>query len=321
LTPLVLISGFLGAGKTTLLRALLPELRAAGLRPQVILNDYQNAEIDAVSLATSADPVTPIAGTCICCDSQDELMEALESASLSSSSVMLLEANGTADTVEVIEMLVADRRAARYTQPIQVTVVAVDRWQARGGANWVEEIQVRTAGYLRVTRGVEAGPERTDAVMESLRRVAPNAQVIEPGDLARTIVELQRSADALPPRRFDQAAGASDSAAADSPQGLTDSERHADTHHFSSVEIPIPGPVDERSFRALLASLPPEVVRVKGIARLASSDKQIYFERTDRPGSVALFPIRQAGQFDSVAVLIGAGIDAAALTAEFRSLV
>ena len=48
MTPLILIAGFLGAGKTTLLRALLPRLGARGLRPHVILNDYENADVDAI---------------------------------------------------------------------------------------------------------------------------------------------------------------------------------------------------------------------------------------------------------------------------------
>ena len=47
-TPLILLAGFLGAGKTTLLRTLLPRLRSQGLQAHVILNDYQNAEIDGL---------------------------------------------------------------------------------------------------------------------------------------------------------------------------------------------------------------------------------------------------------------------------------
>jgi hypothetical protein len=59
---------------------------------------------------------------------------------------------------------------------------------------------------------------------------------------------------------------------------------------------------------------------VKGITRLTGAEYPTYFERTDRPESVALYPIRQRGSFDSVAVLIGVGLDGAALEASFRSL-
>ena len=48
--PLLIISGFLGAGKTTLLRRILAELDARELRSDVILNDFENATIDAATL-------------------------------------------------------------------------------------------------------------------------------------------------------------------------------------------------------------------------------------------------------------------------------
>ncbi|MBM3863874.1 MAG: hypothetical protein FJ385_08015 [Verrucomicrobia bacterium] len=48
--PLLVITGFLGTGKTSLLRELLPQLEESGITPHVILNDHQNARIDASSL-------------------------------------------------------------------------------------------------------------------------------------------------------------------------------------------------------------------------------------------------------------------------------
>ncbi len=48
--PTILFVGFLGAGKTTFLREILPHLEARGLVPYVLINDYQNARVDASSL-------------------------------------------------------------------------------------------------------------------------------------------------------------------------------------------------------------------------------------------------------------------------------
>ena len=45
--PVTVLSGFLGAGKTTLLQNLVPALGAEGLKPSLLINDYQNARIDA----------------------------------------------------------------------------------------------------------------------------------------------------------------------------------------------------------------------------------------------------------------------------------
>jgi G3E family GTPase len=77
MTPLVLITGFLGSGKTTRLRELLPHLIEAGVRPHVILNDYANADVDSATLRDLVPDITPITGSCVCCDSRDELFDVL----------------------------------------------------------------------------------------------------------------------------------------------------------------------------------------------------------------------------------------------------
>ncbi len=326
--PLFLIAGFLGAGKTTLIRAVLPRLEGAGLRPHVILNDYENATIDAASLGADPGVVTPISGTCICCGSQDELMAALAAAEGGPDRIMLIEANGTADTAELIELLTADRRAARFTPPVQITVIDADRWGDRGIGGRVERVQAQTARYLRLTRWDSVPEEEKSAKLESLRAVAPRATPVDVHDLVGIISELRSSASSLPPRRFDAGGHAKDDAALGraEPTGHHHAYHddahhdHAAQHHFSSLEIALPAPIDEAEFRELLQSLPTEVIRVKGVARLAPRDLPVYFQRTDRPDSVELFPILQRGKFDSVAVLIGVGLDGEALRDRFRVL-
>jgi len=318
MTPLLLIAGFLGAGKTTLLRTLLPGLRVAGLTPHVILNDYRNAGVDAATLGGNSDLITPIAGTCICCGSQAELMAALRDAPLSRDSVMLLEANGTSDTTEIIEILTVDRRVGRYTRPVQITVVDASRWQVRGRHDALERLQARTARYLVPTRLEELDRERRQEMLDSLRSVAPRGEITDAPGILEAVVELHGSADSLAPRRFDRPA-AEDASASPSP-ARPSTQEHRARHHFSSVEIPIPTPVEEGPFRTVLRGLPEGVVRVKGITRLTGSAQLVYFERTDTPESVALFPIQPAGALDSVAVVIGVGLDAERLEATFRSL-
>jgi len=49
--PIIAIVGFLGAGKTTLLKHLTNSFISVGWNPYVILNDYENAFLDAQQLA------------------------------------------------------------------------------------------------------------------------------------------------------------------------------------------------------------------------------------------------------------------------------
>ena len=99
--PLLFITGFLGAGKTTLLRGLLDELKALNRTADVILNDFENAEIDASTLQGEATSIFPIAASCACCGSLEDLVKLCLAAQSSESDIMLIELNGTADPLPV----------------------------------------------------------------------------------------------------------------------------------------------------------------------------------------------------------------------------
>lgn len=232
---------------------------------------------------------------------------------------MLLEANGTADTTEIIEILTADRRVRRYTLPVQVTVTDVKRWQRREGNDGLERLQARTAGYHVLSRLDEVAPERRAGVERSLLELSPGSLIVDPGTLSQAIAELRASTDLLPRRRFDGPGGPGDGGDRGESEAPPPRHDHAATHHFSSVELPIPEPMESARFRAFLEGLPPEVVRVKGIAHLVGIDDPVYFERTDTAGSVAFTPLRGARGLDPVAILIGGRLDEDLLREDLRA--
>ena len=75
--PLVLMAGFLGAGKTRFLTQLVPALATLGTRTRIVLNDFQNARVDAARLGALEALVTPLNGECVCCGSLRELLQTL----------------------------------------------------------------------------------------------------------------------------------------------------------------------------------------------------------------------------------------------------
>ena len=302
--PLILIAGFLGSGKTTLLRRLLPDLVARGIQPHVILNDYQDARIDAVRLQEFARDVQPITGTCVCCESQDDLLQALAATELGPRSVLLLEANGTADPTELLEILTAEWRASRYCLPVQVGVVDASRWQQRGARDELERLQVRTARFLTLTHRDSLPVGLEARLREELLELAPRARLLEPEALVDAIEELERDAASLPPRRFH--VEATGGATAGSP-GAPATHAHAATHHFSSLEVALPDRVRRERLVQALRSLPAEVLRAKGIARIGDAER-VYFERADRPESVTLTPLPSTPRLACVAILIGVGL-------------
>ena len=185
--PLVLVTGFLGAGKTTLLRALIPDVIAAGCQPVVVINDYQNANVDAERLREFQIAVAPVSGSCVCCGSRDELMDLLDKIELPANALVLLEANGTTDTATLIELLTLDKRALRYSYPVQICVIDAKRWGRRLFYDFLEKSQLQTASYVFVSRQDQVKPARWQQVVEEISRSNPHARHVTPTDFAKKI--------------------------------------------------------------------------------------------------------------------------------------
>jgi G3E family GTPase len=291
--PLVLLVGFLGAGKTTLLRGILPGLGERGLVPRVVLNDYLNADVDIQTLGGLTEHVQAIHGTCVCCGAREEMVRVLSGLPADPAAITLVEANGTVDAVELVEVLAADRRLGGHTLPTQISVVDAERWQRRHWHNRLEAHQVIPAHAVVITRSGNVTSRRLAEVEAGLRTLAPNAKVLDPVGLVTELALLHTSAAAGPGRRFTRSADAS---------------THHSDHHFSATEVPLPEAQSRAALTSWLTALPPEVLRAKGIARL-DDGQWVYFERLDTPGSVRISRIAPGG-LDPVAILIGAGIPA-----------
>lgn len=193
MTPLILVAGFLGAGKTTLLRTLIPRLIEKGFRPHIVLNDYRNADVDAATLATYNAMVSPISGTCVCSGSRDLLMRTLADIELDASSIVLLEANGTADTAELIELISAHELLACYSLPVQIAVVDTKRWQKRF-RNRLERLQVQTAGYVQLAHLEQVDGAGLEIVTEDIKQLAPHALLVDANALVDVLASLARNA-------------------------------------------------------------------------------------------------------------------------------
>ncbi|MBL8980982.1 MAG: hypothetical protein JNL26_02300, partial [Gemmatimonadetes bacterium] len=191
--PLLLIVGYLGAGKTTLLQRLIPALGAEGVRPHVILNDYQDARVDAARLAALDALVTPISGDCICCGSREELLESLVALDVDERSAVLIEANGTSDAAELHDILTLDPRLTRMSRPIQVTVVDARRWQKRFMDKRLEREQAVTASHLWINWSEGLGARRIDEVVNSLATINARAQRTSLEALTAELATLVRS--------------------------------------------------------------------------------------------------------------------------------
>jgi G3E family GTPase len=303
MTPLVVITGFLGAGKTTFLRDLLPLLPARGVTPVVIINDYMNALVDAAQVRDLAKAVLAVSGSCVCCGSRDELMDALATVDLPPNAAVLVEVNGTADPPVLLEFLAADKRAARFQPPVQVTVIDAERWQRRHWNNDIEAEQALTASYLQITRGAKVGAERVAEVEAGLRTRNPHATIVTPVAFADIVADLVRGR-ANPPS-----------------VALPREHLPHDAHHYAAIELPMPAAIARADLLRFLDALPDEVVRAKGVAFLPDEGGNAYlFQKIEGRGTAALMKLGTPEGLRPTVIFIGPRLPEATLRAAVQSL-
>jgi len=317
MTPLIVVVGFLGAGKTTFLQNLVPALGAEGLSPSLLINDYQNARIDAERFCGVIDEVTALNGDCVCCGSRDELLAALEKFERRTGRVLLLETNGTTDSEQLLETLAFNKDLKRFTPPIQLSVIDGQRWQRRFWHNALERDQVRTATHLFISRTDIIAPERLASVEKSLESLGIHAPVTDPASLAREIASLPELPESSRSHK-------SHSHRHETEHHHSEGEHHHHhaKHHFASCEIPLPAFVFKRAFEDFLNALPKEVLRAKGLVvfREDPGEFQI-FQKVAHDGPVHFFPIGQHPLIqEPVALFIGPHLPVDFLKAEISGL-
>ncbi|MEM0968448.1 MAG: GTP-binding protein [Verrucomicrobiota bacterium] len=299
-TPIVIVVGFLGAGKTTFLRELLPLLEARDLDPFVIINDYANARVDAASLQKEGRAVTPIKGDCICCDSLFELMEVLLEVEPTEKRVVLVEANGTTDPPVLLEyLLVHPELRQRYSPILQVAIVDITRWQKRDGYNDLEHRQVETASHILFTREERTSRERFADVREDIDWCNGKAQWIKRQRFALDLDKLVGQSEAS---RLESG----EKAIKEPSQPC-----HRLSHAFVGFELKLPDPIPGRQLQTWLDSLPKDVLRIKGVVRLAEKpDHWFHFNRVGgHQGEIRFHDLPQQPTVPACAVLIGVDLD------------
>ena len=294
--PLVLMAGFLGAGKTRFLTTLIPLLLERGVRVRIVLNDFENAKIDAARLAELDALVTPLNGECICCGSLRELLDTLHAVPHDPGSVMLIEANGATETDELLGYLTTDTTLTHFTLPLQLTVIDAARWQKRWWNNALEAAQTTTATHLHLNWTDKLSPDRRLAVQQRVAAVNARATFTTPLEFADTLQALAASVRDTAQR---------------APQGVAALHRHGHghTHPYGSVALPLPRVVERARFMAFVQALPTAVVRAKGLVRFADQPVEMFvWNRVPGRKKVQLDASSPHADAAATALFIGVGM-------------
>jgi G3E family GTPase len=306
--PLVLMAGFLGAGKTRFLTTIIPQLAARGVRVRIVLNDFENAKIDAARLGELDAVVTPLNGECVCCGSLRELLDTLQAVPNDPGSVMLIEANGATETDELLGYLTTDSTLAQFTLPLQLTVIDAARWQKRWWNNALEAAQTTTATHVFLNWTDRLSADRRRAVEQGVAAVNARATFTTPAEFAGTLHRLVESVREVERRET---------------VGVAAVHRHAHghTHPFGSVALPLPRLVERAPFLAFVQALPAAVVRAKGLVRFTDQPMDMFvWNRVPGRKKVQLDESSPHADAEPTALFIGVGMDLGELESRIAAL-
>lgn len=253
---IITIVGFLGAGKTTLLRHLISKSIDSGWKPFIVLNDYENANLDAVQFTDKIDPVyiRSLTGSCICCSGINELRNYVNRIPERPNGITFIEANGTSDACALMEFLGVGVDP-RFSPPIQVSVVDLKNWQKRGIHNELESNQVQVSSLMVLTHTKDISESRKAEVIEELVEINPLAEIISMDD-----IDVSLLPKLLPSKN---------------------EAKKMDHHksHWSSCSVDLPDLPHLDCIDAVCRSLPNTLLRVKACTKIADEEGFTYFER------------------------------------------
>jgi G3E family GTPase len=302
--PVTVVTGFLGAGKSTLVQRWLEELPRN--ETAVIVNERGEVGIDGELLAARVAQLREITGGCVCCKSQAELASALAELSGSTPSPrrILVETSGAASPAGVIRALGAGWARERLVLDGVITVIDVMR--AKRALEF--DVAVEQLGFADVvvlSHVDEAGEASSgvdlDALQESLSRYAPAALIVRAarGAMPSSFVELlAQRAEAL--------------------HIVREGSGHSSIEAASLV---VDAELDEDRFadwvESALGSIEARILRVKGILAMQGVDARVIVQGVGEAVEVVLGAPWGDARRTSRLVVLGLGLDAAALEAGF----
>ncbi|WP_350286107.1 GTP-binding protein [uncultured Croceitalea sp.] len=263
---IITIVGFLGSGKTTLLKLLTNNYIDKGWKPFIILNDYQNANLDAQQFIQQVEPkqVKALSGSCICCSGINELRDFVNGIPKRTKGITLIEANGTSDACSLMSFLGVGLND-RFLPPVQLSVVDVKNWQKRGEHNELEANQIQVSSLIVLTHIQNVQKERIALVIKDIQKLNPSAEIINTEEIDISLLPK------ISPSKNN-----------------VDKLDHLKAH-WSSCSSDLPTLPNLNCIYDICNALPKSILRVKGCAKIDKKEHFTYFERTPN-GEVSVRP-------------------------------
>ncbi|MFE9138403.1 CobW family GTP-binding protein [Streptomyces sp. NPDC007355] len=311
--PVVVLAGFLGAGKTTLLNHLLRSAR--GTRIGVMVNDFGDIGIDAMSVAGQVGSTVSLGNGCLCCavdaGELDEYLEVLTRPE-SRLDVIVIEASGLAEPQELVRMVLASENE-RIVYGGLVQVVDAAEFSATRQRHPETDRQLPVADLVVVNKADRVPEDELRAVHETVAGLAGKAVVVE-ATHGRIDPELL----------FDRVVPEGEIEGQMSIEDILYGEEGEDARHshphtaYETVSLTAATPLHPRRLMAFLDARPEGLYRIKGFVDFGAADPDNRYTVHAAGRFLRFYPERwpEGEERLTQLVLIGSGVDAAGLRKE-----
>ena len=286
-----LFSGFLGSGKTSLLLHVIRQLKEAGKKPAVFMNEFGSLPFDSDAVEGGV-PLKEVLDGCICCTGSEQTEAQLQGLLEENEDidVILIETTGAAHPVEALDAVYSPLFADRLNVKGIITVVDSKLWLDRD----------------------KLSPQIRALYMEQIRHahllLANKSDLLTEGEMATVSMEIANFNSLAP---IIQTSGAKIAFSyiekvLDSPKQKTDEPIISGKGlPLSSKLITFKESVNQEEFEDWVKSLPDTVYRMKGYVPLKGSRNPHLFQYAY--GMVNWLPeyVKMAPRL----VIIGEGID------------
>ncbi|WP_407168023.1 CobW family GTP-binding protein [Bradyrhizobium sp. ORS 111] len=286
--PVTVIGGFLGAGKTTFLNHL---LATSTTRTAVLINDFGEINVDAALIADHDGTTMTLTNGCICCSAGDGFLDTLGRLIDNATTFdhIVVEASGVGDPWRIAEIALVER------------ALRLDRVIVLADASRVAELSID----VRVGDTVRNQFARADVILlnksdlvdaEGLETARRAISAIRPG-----VPVLATSRDALPLLTSISMPSGCHGFRADAI------ERDVTAHEseFRRWAYRRDGAFDRVRLADAIASLPPQLLRLKGSCRLVGERAPAVFQMIGKSWSLSATSTSLAEEGDII--LIGVG--------------
>ncbi|MET9674769.1 GTP-binding protein [Streptomyces sp. NPDC006482] len=309
--PVVVLAGFLGAGKTTLLNHLLRSAR--GTRIGVMVNDFGDIGIDAMTVAGQVGSTVSLGNGCLCCavdaSELDEYLEVLTRPE-SRLDVIVIEASGLAEPQELVRMVLASENE-RIVYGGLVQVVDAAEFDTTRRLHPETDRHLAIADLVVVNKADQVPEDRLRAVRETVTGLAGRAAVVE---ASHGRVEPELLFDRVAPEGEIEGQMSIEDVLY-GPEDDAEAHPHA---AYETLSLTAATPLHPRRLMDFLDARPEGLYRIKGFVDLGAADPVNRYTVHAVGRFLRFYPEPWPAGEERLTqlVLIGSGIDAAGLRKE-----